>query len=183
MFFSCNVNKEMKYFKVVEQDPIINVSDNKGIKYFHIDSNDDTLHVTYPFKVNKKYDEREHIEMIRELLSMEGDERICSYPVMNWNTSLSQLFNDTLKQYSIQVEALFLINQIYLDSPFLYSPLPVLTNKENTQNETISGPIIQGAYRNYKDWFIQLKKIGLIKARLEGVKPLQNSNVKWLYGY
>ena len=179
---SCGVNKETKYFKVVRHDPLVNFGNNKDIQYFNINANDDTLSSTYPVEVNKKYTEIEQLDMIRELLTMESDERICSYPVMNWNTFLSQLYSDTLKQYSIQVEALFLINQVYFDNPFSYSPLPVLTNTENTQNETISGSIIQQAYRDYKDWYIQLKRIGLKEARVQGVKPLQNSNVKWLYG-
>ncbi len=45
---------------------------------------------------------------------------------------------------------LVLINQVFFDSPFSYSPIPVLIDVETKKEETMKGEIIEEAYNMLK---------------------------------
>jgi len=90
------------------------------------------------------------IEMIQELLDLENDKRICQKNVMNFSPA-SSIYTGP-KEYSIQVEALFLINQLYFSKPFSFSPVPALID-DSDNIETVEGELISKAYEVYKKWF------------------------------
>jgi hypothetical protein len=137
------------------------------------------INIHYPLVVDSgKLTERDTIAMIGELLRFKGDSRVCVFPVMCYEPSWSQIFMGETKQYSLQVEALFIINQLYFKHPFKYSPFPALLNTGTETVSTIKGKDIKEAYRQYTIWFKQIEKIGLNKAREQHLVPL-NGVVKW----
>jgi hypothetical protein len=84
-----------------------------------------------------------------------------------------------LKDYSIQLEALFLINQFYFDKPFYYSPYPLLKSTKSNKEESIDGEIIEMAYVAYKQWFEKVKEIGFKEAKRQNIEPLEGYPIKW----
>lgn len=125
--------------------------------------------------------EKEKIALIEELLSFKGDERLCGIRKTCYNISAFQLDTGTEKHYSIQVQALFLINQIYLETPFNYSAYPVLKNRKWGKS-AIKGPLIDAAFKSYEKWFRKIKRIGIVKARAKEVMPLDMTHLRiiWL---
>jgi len=137
------------------------------------------INMHYPLVVDSgQLTERDTIAMIGELLRFKGDSRVCVFPVMCYEPSWSQIFMGETKQYSLQVEALFIINQLYFKHPFKYSPFPALVNAGNETVSTIKGKDFKEAYRQYTTWFKQIEKIGLAKAREQDLVPLHGA-VKW----
>jgi len=132
---------------------------------------------SYPMRNSDsvKYDT---LELIKELLELEGDDRICAIPVQCYNPLVSRIYGGS-KSYSIQIEALFIINQLYFSKPFFYSPYPVLSNLESGASESVNGPNVELAYRYYKEWYKTIKEIGLAKARAMNIEPLNGCKVQW----
>ena len=121
------------------------------------------------------------LSLIEELLSFEGDKRICSLPIQNYDPLLSQIYMGKLKRYSIQLEALYIINHLYFDVPYKYSPYPILIDNGGRQ-ESVEGRLVEKAYISYKDWLKKLKKIGLREAKHKEISPLDEySSVKWYH--
>jgi len=178
IIFSCVTNSQKKYFNSVQSKNILNNDDNL---YYQIKLKKNS-ELTYPFSFSN-YSEKEKIEMISELLSYEGDERICIYPISNYNSKLSQFYKGNKKKYSLQLEALFIINQIFFEPPFDYSPYPILSNIDYKNEETIKGELIYKAYNEYKKWFNRLKKNGIKKSLEIKDYPLNDKEVTWMYGF
>ena len=157
--------------------------DNKNSirKYFKLKFKDDSSNlgnIAYPIVI--KSEERiDTINLIGDLLSFEGDTCICVLPIRCYNPKLSQVYMGNLKDYSIQVEALFLINQLYFDKPFYYSPYPILKNKESNKEESIDGELIKMAYKAYKQWFEKVKAVGFKEAKRQNIDPLGGYPLKW----
>ncbi|NIG56499.1 hypothetical protein [Chitinophaga sp. Cy-1792] len=131
---------------------------------------------SYPFFKNLVIDS---MRAIAELLTFQGDTRICTLPVVGHNMFSSQLYMGKLENYSIQVEALFLINQLVLERPFNYSDYPVLVDKASGKEATISGDIIDRAFEAYRNWYALISKVGLEKIRANNIYPLDGTNLKW----
>lgn len=132
---------------------------------------------------SKIYDEnlteRKKISLIRELLELQGDTRLCCIEITNYNSESSRMYINLENHYSIQVEALFLINQLYLDEPFNYSPIPALKNLKTGEVQTISGSLIDQAFEEYKIWFNKILEIGFEEAKAEYFYPLTKSEIRW----
>jgi hypothetical protein len=126
------------------------------------------------------YDEKEKISMIEELLNYEGDTSLCSSRITCYNPKRSQTVPEGIEYYSIQLEALFIINHIILKDPYSFSPYPMLRNFGGYKIETIKGELIQAAYKSYKDWLKYVKKEGLSKTLQNNILPLnEHSSVYW----
>ena len=124
-------------------------------KYFRIQFTGNNSSILYPFKVSHgKFDT---LRAIKELLSLEEDVRLCSFPIVCYNPKRSQIYLGTPKDYSIQVEALFIINQIILQDPFDYSSYPILVDKNTKKESSISGSIIKKAFEAYKQWYRKIQ--------------------------
>ena len=149
-------------------------------RYYKISFNEkgNKFNHSYPVDIQAKSLD-DTISAIKKLLEFEGDARVTDIPVMNWNLESSNLYTEDEKLYSIQVEALFIINQLYYKAPFLRSPLPVLENKIG-ETATIKGDIINKAYKSYKIWFKSLKKEDFRKSDFKKPNPLMYTDVKWL---
>jgi hypothetical protein len=89
------------------------------------------------------------------------------------------LYGGGIKNYSIQVEALFMINWLYFQLPCVQSEFPVLTHIETGKAETIDGEIIKMAYQAYKQWFEKVKEIGIKEAKKQRMHPLAGTPIRW----
>jgi hypothetical protein len=171
-----------QYFKIKEFD--YSYKDGFSVKSkdhsFKIQSGKSkTIEMSYPIRMGTdKYSEKDTIAMINELLKMEGDKRPCVLPVICYNDARSQIFMGETKQYSLQVEALFIINQLYFSHPFNYSPFPALFDKKDESILTMDEKGIAEAYAQYRQWFSQIKAIGLSAAREGKLYPLKGS-IRW----
>jgi len=135
------------------------------------------FNVDYEFN---DFTDKEKIEIIENLLRLKGDQRILSRPVIGYNSEISQLYTGNEQKISIQVEALFLINQIYLKEDFKnYSPYPVIIDLKNNETQTLNGEIIDRAYMSYMNWFQEVKRMGLKESKEKKVFPLDNSGLRW----
>jgi hypothetical protein len=175
ILISCDRNDE-KYFEIIEQERSTSVSiDDKYYKIRLVGSANELPE--YPIYVSE-YDEEEKIEMINELLKLKNDERLCVLGVSNYSPIVSQLYLKNERDYSLQLEALFLINQIFFDKPFEYSPIPILINGDNKE-ETINGETIEKAYQSYIEWFNEIKVKGIEYALKNKNYPLKGSGINW----
>ena len=119
------------------------------------------------------------IEAIKDLLAYQGDLRINYIPVVNYDLEQSRIYWGKCRNYSIQVEALFLINQLIFDHPYHYSSYPVLVKRDTNEESSISGDIVCKAFAEYRKWYEQMKKIGIYKIKTEKIMPLDNSGISW----
>ena len=124
----------------------------------------------------KNYNESEKIAMIQELLTYEDDTSLCSVKIKCYNPKRSQMIPKGIEHYSIQVEALFIINHIILSDPYSYSAFPILRNRDGDNIETIKGELVKEAFSFYKKWLEKVKKEGLVKMSNKKVLPLKDEN-------
>jgi hypothetical protein len=162
--YDCDYNSSGKltYYKiefVKEKNPIIPCS--------------------YFFDFNN-YSENEKIAMIQELLRYENDTSLCSVKIICYDPKRSQTVPNGFENYSIQVEALFIINHIILSAPYSYSAFPILRDWNGNNIETIKGGLIKEAFSRYKMWFEKVEKEGLSKTIKKKILPLDDkSSVIW----
>ncbi|ANQ48227.1 hypothetical protein MY04_0845 [Flammeovirga sp. MY04] len=153
---------------------------NEFYKLKHKTDSADLGNYIYPILIEFNVDT---LKLIEDLLKFQGDTSICVLPISCYDPKSSHIYMGQLKDYSIQVEALFIINQLYFNKSFsLYSPYPFVTNIETNKEASISGEIIDMAYEAYRQWYHKIKKIGLREARKQNIKPLDGYPLKWYYG-
>jgi len=152
---------------------------NLNSMYYRIVLTADSVNRILAYPIVSEKSDIDTVEAIRELLSLKGDTRMCVLPIMGYNTLSSQLYMGTKKNYSIQMEALFIINQLITDRPFIYSPYPVLVDKINNSEASVSGPIIDKAFNAYCNWYLLLKKMGIQEIRARRIMPLDGTQLRW----
>ena len=181
LFGSLNIYSQ-QIFKVIKAEKNYGINKevgNDSSKYYRIVflkvSNNN---VSYPLvKPNNGFDT---LKAIKELLSFEGDSRLCCFPVVNYNPLRSQLYLGLCKYYSIQLEALFIINQLVLKRPFNYSSYPILVNQTTKEEASISGNMVKIAFKAYKEWFKKIKRNNIKMVENETMMPLNNSGlIRW----
>ncbi len=181
IIFSCN-SQENNYFEVIQKDRYITQENSTQTNvYYGINFKGKNKLLVYPLST-LDYNEEEKLKMIKELLKFEGDNRKCNIPVSNYNSKLSQIHMGSNKDYSVQLEALFLINQIFFDEPFVYSPIPILINNKTNKEQVIEGEIIEKAYKEYEKWLYKVEGIGFESAFKKEIYPLKGSDISWMYG-
>lgn len=121
------------------------------------------------------------LALIAELLRFKGDTRLCCLPIMCYSVEASQIYAEKARQYSLQLEALFLINQLYFKHPFRESPYPVLYDPRHKQFARIAGHLLVEAYRYYEQWYAQVKRLGLRESRKQNLAPLANASFHWYW--
>ena len=119
------------------------------------------------------------LKAIENLLSLEGDTRICVLEIAKYNSRSSHYWNKPNKNYSIQLEALFMINQICIPDPFGYSPIPALLDTDTGMTGTIDEEAIKKAFKAYKNWYELVKNSSLDQVLSRRIMPLDGSGVKW----
>jgi hypothetical protein len=177
-------NAQQKKLKVVKVEnslitKIFPNSVDKHTDYFRIkliSDKTDLGSLSYPLVLNAKVDT---IALIEELLKFKSDSRVCALPLMYHNSLSSQIYNGKCKSYSIQVEALFIIDQLFFEKPFEYSSIPILVDRKNNDEESIEGIIVIKAFDCYEKWFARVKKVGMMAARKSGDVPLKDCQIYW----
>lgn len=174
--------KGQKIFKIIEFDRSelynLNGKANKEKGYFRIVPNSDTaiINATYPVIFSKDIDT---LKAIGELLKYEGDRRICALPICGYGPARSQIYLGQDTDYSIQVEALFIINQLVYLKPFNYSPYPILVDKRTNKAYSAAGIAIPMAFQAYHKWYQLLEEKGIAYIREKSIMPLDGSLIKW----
>jgi hypothetical protein len=156
---------------------------HKDTNYYQIILRNKSLGaLVYGYLIASEYKIYAHIDTLKaieELLKFEGDERLCVLEVSKYNPRTSNYWFEKNKDYSLQLEALYLINQIAMEEPFTYSPIPALKDQTTGEKATLGGEIISRAFKSYKKWFEVVKKQGLQKTLSEHYQPLDNSGISW----
>lgn len=169
------------YFTKYEQNcDFINNQQKKYYKLIRVENNNELLHCSYLLELNnyKIIDGETKLKMIENLLRYEGDSTSCSLRIKCYEPKISQLFYSSDSTYSIQMEALFIINQLFFDQPFIYSPYPILKDVSSGNLSTTNNEIIHNAYKEYRQWFDKIKEIGISNAQKQKLEPL-NSLIRW----
>lgn len=178
---NCNSkNSSSKYFEKEKIDcDFANSPQSSYYKIEFIKQGKPAFPCSYFFDF-KNYKEEEKLRMIQELLKYEGDTSLCAVKANCYNQKRSQMVPKSSEYYSLQVEALFIINHIIFTDPYSYSAYPILRDKEGQNIETINGELIKTAFVLYKNWFEKVKTTGLSKAIKEKILPLNDaSSVFW----
>jgi hypothetical protein len=174
--------KAQKMFKIVEvgRSNLFSPNDTskKASGYFRIVSNSDTsgINADYPVMFSNSIDT---LKAIGELLKYEGDRRICALPIYGYSPLTSKIYFGKDTNYSVQIEALFIINQLVYIDAFNYSPYPVLVDTRTNKSYCVEGTAIQMAFRAYYKWYQVLKKKGIAYFREKSIMPLDGSSIKW----
>lgn len=119
------------------------------------------------------------ILLIKELLKFKGDKRICCIPIRNYNPALSQILNWKVRYYSIQIEALFIINQLYFEKPYYFSPYPALYKPIFKKIITVRGLAISRMFTRYEKWLEGVEEMGFEEAISRHKEPNQNWLLQW----
>jgi hypothetical protein len=173
-------SNEFKYFtrESMECDFSDDEVDEKYKLVFSFDERS-PLKCEYLFDFSK-YSDEQKIEIIEELLRYEGDTSLCSVRTKCYNPLRSQTVPEKAQVYSIQVEALFIINHVILSNPYMYSSFPILRNGDGTAIESIGGPLIKKAFLFYHGWLEQARRNGLTETSSKTLPLKNNGQVFWL---
>lgn len=118
--------------------------------------------------------------LIETLLSKINDTSVCGKPVeaLSYRYRGRHNRNPQSTRYSLQIEALVLINYIALSSDAIsYSPFPVIYDKKREKEITASGKELDDVIKCYKKWFEKIKRKGLKQYSL----PMISQKYEW-YG-
>jgi hypothetical protein len=176
---ACAINAALKYFKKKRKScDYYNTKENTYFKISYIkikDTNTDCYYSMF-YKETQGLPVLTRIKMAEELLKFQGDTDICGSKIACYNLMTSQLWMYHDSSYSMQIEALYLINILCIDKPFNYSPFPVLQNKTSKKILNISGNDIDDAYNAYRVFLDSLKTSNSEK---KDSNPLEKTNVWW----
>lgn len=131
--------------------------------------------IVYPPFSEKDFSNEDIEKMITELLTYKGDTRKC---FMKISCAEDIKLPENISNYSLQVEALYIINSIFFENYTNYSPCPILTNTKG-EIATTDELMIGEAFEAYEKWFENIKIVGIGNARAEKINPLEGSNIKW----
>jgi hypothetical protein len=185
IFGSCALSQNYFYVDNMERNHVrdtSNVLNLDSVRYYKIILTGKPKGVCrsydMPLKMNY-YHNIDTIKAIENLLSFEGDTRLCVLEIAKYNPRSSYYWAKKNKNYSVQVEALFMINQLCIPNPFSYSPIPALVDETNKSTGTIDEAVIKKAFQSYKNWLKLVKESSLSKVLSQNIMPLDNSGVKW----
>ncbi len=185
IFASCAVSQnyfyvdKMERFHVQDTSKLSSIDSSKYYKIIMIGKPKGVCRsYDMPLRMNY-YQNIDTMKAIENLLSFEGDTRLCVLEIAKYNPRTSYYWAKKDKNYSVQVEALFMINQLCLPEPFSYSPIPALVDEKNKSTGTIDEEIIKKAFQSYRNWLKLVKETSLSKVLSQNIMPLDNSGVKW----
>lgn len=186
MLFALSVNNNAfgQYFYVQDikpgtKLPFAKIAEKHLFKIMEVGDSTGLGSYTYPILLtHKHYTEQDTMLMIEELLKYKGDTRVCVLPIMCYNPLVSQIYMGKQSRYSIQLEALFIINQLYFKKPFMHAAFPLLYDSADRTYISMGEKQFSTVYDCYMQWFGKIKVIGLKKARAQGIQPMFGT-VRW----
>jgi hypothetical protein len=117
-----------------------------------------------------RHDEESIMCGIECLLNLEGNKNKSCL-----GANISNLTSDTgIPNPSVEIAALYQILNIY----GLVESVHVIRLYDNDGNPNTE-ETIKKAYRYYREWFEEVKKVGIVKAREMGLHPLKNKDIFW----
>jgi hypothetical protein len=149
-------------------------------KIFHVQQDSILTHNNY-IDFFKRVSVKDTVKLIEELLMLKGDIRRCAIPIVSYSINAYHSYTattDTIRFCNIEVEALFLINQLLSDKPIRQQSYPLLV-MINKGKKVDANEITKRAYLAYGKWFKKAKKFGLYWTKRHGLYPLKGSGVKW----
>lgn len=72
--------------------------------------------------------------------------------------------------YTLEIEALFIINQLYFRDPISYTPIPRLCVPDSFRGNYAD--FVEKAYKEYANFYNTLEEHGLEKCRQLGIEPM-----------
>lgn len=165
------------YFEVLKPDCNILGHERDGLKI--VLKNEPTMMCSYNPEIFDSTSQTEIFKMATELLAFQGDTRPCALKITNYNPLSSQIYLGQNKEYTIQLEALFMLNQLFISSPFNYSPHPLLYDKKNKKYLYGTESEMKEIYQLYIKWIVKVKEMGINAAKNKKIDPLEGSNYKW----
>lgn len=117
------------------------------------------------------------IRLIRKLLEFTSDTTMSNNQIYNLSGRYEMVKREPeSKLYSLQIEALILINYIAFSSKsFYYSPFPLLYNKKTETEICCNGKELILVIKIYKEWFRRLERNGFI----DYCYPLADNQYEW----
>ena len=115
-------------------------------------------------------DDAHVVEAIGCLLQLEGR----TWPG-NFSGATNPKVSDFLERATVEIGALYLATYLYYQKPDCVNGV-VLLDKKGEHN---TPQAVREAFRFYRKWFRQLKKIGISNARKQGLDPLNGSDISW----
>lgn len=128
--------------------------------------------IVYPPYSESEFSNDDIQRMIEELLTYKGDTRKCFMKVK------CDSYSGDLKQYSLQVEALFMINSLFFEDFSSFSPCTILKDDAGTE-ATTDGEIVDKAFAAYETWFVKVKEMGIGAAKAAKLNPLEGTGIQW----
>ncbi|MBN2431266.1 MAG: hypothetical protein JXQ27_07315 [Acidobacteria bacterium] len=93
----------------------------------------------------------------------------------NFSGATHPAVSDIFDHATVEVAALYFMTYLYYQTPD-YVNAVVLVDKNN---EFSTEAAIEKAYDLYRKWYQEIEKLGISKAREQGLDPLQDSDVRW----
>lgn len=169
--------QDLNFFEVKNPRCGVLGLENEGFKLTI--KNEPTTVCSYSPSVFQNLPENLLLAMARELLKFEGDTRVCVLKIIGYNNLRSQIYLGHRKSYTLQLEALLMINQIILNNPFNYSSHPLLFNKLDSTYIYGEEIDMREIYQLYNNWLRKVETLGIEKINEMELLPLDGSIYKW----
>lgn len=116
------------------------------------------------------------IRLINELFKYIDDTTICYVPTTLLSNHYTGKNTPLAKEYNLQIDALILINYIaFSSSAFIYSPYPLLYDKETKKEICCYSNELMAVIDIYKKWVKKINEKGFI----DYCYPLWNNKYEW----
>ncbi|MBD8388706.1 hypothetical protein [Dysgonomonas sp. BGC7] len=162
---------DIKVDSLFSEEPPWRLNDINGAILMTPIDKKDSIDIIEKYYIHLPQIFKDTIQIISELLELEGDDRLLCIPI-TCNSDISSTFFTGKNELSVQVYALYLIWGIYFDYRTT-AAWPVLT--KDGYKATINGEIVKEAFESYRIWFRENK------SNLNKRKPLDYCNVQWLH--
>ena len=122
----------------------------------------------------KEINEKElhtRMEAIECLLKLEGNKGQAKFSGAV-KDNVSQIFEHA----TVEVAALYYISYLYYQK---FDHANAVALRDERTGKVNSPEIVKEAYEYYRDWFKEIKKVGLTKAKEMEMDPLKGKPIKW----
>lgn len=165
--------KEMDWLGTEEEITASSLQD--GAKYYGIVP-------SRTYKIYEVYSSRadtgpviDSMSAIKELLDCKGDTRICGVPVMLANPS----YKGNKRYFSVQVQALYMIEQLLYPWDYDRHPHPVLCDGNTGKYMSMDEKGITRLFDAYIQWYEKVKTLSWTEAIRLADDPYKMANVYW----
>ncbi len=116
-------------------------------------------------------EEKELLDGIECLMTLEGVRNKARF-----GRAVDSTVSEVLPETPVEVAALFYISYLYYEKWNHASAVTLINESTAKYNQPED---VADAYKSYRRWFEEIKRIGLAKAREQKLDPLAYTKVKW----